>query len=330
MKSIFNRLCQYQTLTRSESEEILTKITTGKYNESQTAAFLTIFMMRPVSLDELQGFRDAMLNLCIRVDLGDYNTIDVCGTGGDGFDTFNISTLSAFVLAGAGEKVVKHGNYGVSSICGSSNIMEYFGHKFTNDPSRLKRELDTAGICFLHAPLFNPAMKNVAGIRKQLGVKTFFNMLGPMINPSSPRNQLIGVFSHELARLYNYVYQNGEIPYAIIHSNDGYDEISLTSPFHLITRHVERFMVPDDLGLAYVQKNDIYGGNTIEDSAVIFKNVLNGKGTQAQHSVVVANSAAALHVLYPEKDMMQCASIARETILSGKAEKAFEKFISLN
>jgi anthranilate phosphoribosyltransferase len=330
MKSIFNRLCQYQTLTRSESEEILTKITTGQYNESQTTAFLTIFMMRPVSLDELQGFRDAMLNLCIRVNLGDYNTIDVCGTGGDGFDTFNISTLSAFVLAGAGEKVVKHGNYGVSSICGSSNIMEYFGHKFTNDQSKLTKELDEAGICFLHAPLFNPAMKNVAGIRKQLGVKTFFNMLGPMINPSSPENQLIGVFSHELARLYNYVYQKGDIPYAIIHSNDGYDEISLTSPFHFITRNSERFLDPEELGLKNVEKEEIYGGKTIEDSAAIFKAVLNGKGTYAQHSVVVANTAAALNVLHPEKNLRQCASIADETIISGKAEKTFEKFISLN
>lgn len=329
MKAIFNRLTKYQTLTRPESEQVLIKIASGEYNDSQIASFLTIFMMRPVSLDELQGFRDAMLNMCIRVELDDFNTIDVCGTGGDGFDTFNISTLSAFVLAGAGEKVVKHGNYGVSSICGSSNIMEYFGHKFTNDESKLKYELEKAGICFLHAPLFNPAMKNIAGIRRQLGVKTFFNMLGPMINPSFPKNQLIGVFSHELARLYNYVYQNGDVSYAIIHSNDGYDEISLTSPFQLITRKSERYLTPEVFGLDYVEQSEIYGGKTIEDSAIIFKNVLEGKGTKAQQSVVIANTAAALHVLHPENDLSSCSCIAGDTLLSGRALSAFNSFINL-
>jgi anthranilate phosphoribosyltransferase len=330
MKAILNRLLQYQTLSRSEAEHILTKITSGEYNESQTAAFLTVFMMRPVSLEELQGFRDAMLNLCIRIDLGDFNTIDVCGTGGDGFDTFNISTLSAFVLAGAGEKVVKHGNYGVSSACGSSNIMEHFGCKFTNDESKLKTTLDTVNFCFLHAPLFNPAMKNVAGIRRQLGVKTFFNMLGPMVNPTSPKNQLIGVFSHELARLYNYVYQNGDTSYAIVHSNDGYDEISLTSPFQFITRNSERFYLPEIFGLNYVVRSDIYGGRTVEDSAEIFKNVISGVGTKAQHAVVVANTAAAFYVLHPEKDLLTCASLADETLLSGKALKIFNRFIEAN
>lgn len=330
MKEIFNRLTKYQTLTRSESEQVLIKIASGEYNDSQIASFLTIFMMRPVSLDELQGFRDAMLNMCIRVELDDFNTIDVCGTGGDGFDTFNISTLSAFVLAGAGKKVVKHGNYGVSSICGSSNMMEYFGHKFTNDESKLKYELEKAGICFLHAPLFNPAMKNIAGIRRQLGVKTFFNMLGPMINPSFPKNQLIGVFSHELARLYNYVYQNGDVSYAIIHSNDGYDEISLTAPFQLITRKSERYLTPEVFGLDYVEQSEIYGGKTVEDSAIIFKNVLGGKGTRAQQSVVIANTAAALNVLHPEMDLSTCSCIAGDTLISGKALNAFNTFINLN
>ena len=330
MKAIFNRLFQYQTLTRSEAEEVLTKIATGQYNESQIAAFLTVFMMRPVSLEELQGFRDSMLNLCIRLDLGDFNTIDVCGTGGDGLNTFNISTLSAFVLAGAGEKVAKHGNYGVSSACGSSNVLEHFGYKFTSDESKLKRQLDKAGICFIHAPLFNPAMKNVAPIRRQLGVKTFFNMLGPMVNPSSPKNQLVGVFSHELARLYNYVYQNVDIPYAIIHSNDGYDEISLTSPCRMITRQGESFLTPDVFGSPVIQKSDIYGGNTIEESALIFSNVLECQSTTAQHSVVVANTAVALHVLHPDKDIPSCAAVANDTLQSGKALNVFRKFLNVN
>ncbi len=330
MKTIFNRLTNYQTLSREESEQVLIKIATGEYNDSQIASFLTVFMMRPVSVSELQGFRDAMLNLCIRIDLNEFNTIDVCGTGGDGFDTFNISTLTAFVLAGAGEKVVKHGNYGVSSLCGSSNILEYFGHKFTNDESTLKKELDLAGICFLHAPLFNPAMKNVAGIRRQLGVKTFFNMLGPMINPSYPSNQLIGVYSHELARLYNYIYQNGDVNYAIIHSNDGYDEISLTSSFHFITRDMESYLAPDVFGFDFVKRSDIYGGKTIADSAGIFLNVLEGKSSEAQHSVVVANAAAALSVLHPGKSLSDCASVASESIFTGSALKSFNRFINNN
>jgi len=330
MKAIFNRLFQFQTLSRSESEEVLIKIASGIYNESQIAAFLTVFMMRPVCLEELLGFRDAMLNLCIHADLGDFNTIDVCGTGGDGFDTFNISTLSAFVLAGAGEKVVKHGNYGVSSSCGSSNIMEFSGYKFSTDTSKLKKELDEAGICFMHAPLFNPAMKNVAGIRRQLGVKTFFNMLGPLVNPSSPKNQLIGVYSHEVARLYNYVYQTGEVSYAIIHSNDGYDEISLTSPFQFITKRGEKYLGPEVFGLDYVQNDEIHGGTGIAGSAEIFHNVLKGRSTKAQHSVVVANSAAALHVLHPEKELAECASIANEALESGKAKAAFERLIGMN
>ncbi len=330
MKTIFNRLFQYQTLSRSESEEVLIRIATGSYNESQIAAFLTVFMMRPVSLEELKGFRDAMLNLCIRVDLGDSNTIDVCGTGGDGFDTFNISTLSAFVLAGAGEKVVKHGNYGVSSSCGSSNIMEQSGYRFSTDASKLRKELDEAGICFMHAPLFNPAMKNVAGIRRQLAVKTFFNMLGPLVNPSSPRNQLIGVYSHEVARLYNYLYQTGDISYAIVHSNDGYDEISLTAPFQFITKSGEKYLSPAVFGLDYVLNSEISGGRSVEESAVIFRNVLKSESTKAQHSVVVANSAAALHVLHPDKDLAECASVAKEVLASGKAMDAFERLIKMN
>ena len=328
MKAIFNNLLQYQTLTRSESEDVLTRISAGQYNESQVSAFLTVFMMRPVTLEELQGFRDAMLNLCIRVDLGDFNTIDVCGTGGDGLDTFNISTLAAFVLAGAGEKVAKHGNYGVSSSCGSSNVMEYFGYKFTNDEAKLKRELDETGICYMHAPLFNPAMKNIAGIRRQLGVKTFFNMLGPMVNPSSPKNQLVGVSSHELARLYNYVYQYGNIPYGIIHSNDGYDEISLTSPFRLITRQGEHFMTPDVFNFPFLNKEDLYGGGNVEESAKIFRNVLECRGTEAQHSVVVSNAAVALNVLHPEKNLLTCAAMANDALLSRKALNVFEKLIN--
>lgn len=330
MKAIFNRLFQYQTLNRSEAEEILINIASGHFYGSQIASFLTIYMMRPVTLEELLGFRDALLNLCIRVDLDEFNTIDVCGTGGDGHNTFNISTVSSFLLAGAGEKVAKHGNYGVSSNCGSSNILEYFGYRFSTEQDKLKNEIDQAGICFLHAPLFNPALKEVAGIRRQLGVKTFFNMLGPMVNPSQPANQLVGVYNNELARLYRYAYELGKTNYSIIHSNDGYDEISLTSPFRVITRHGEQSLTPEAIGKQSLLPEQLYGGETVDDAAVIFMNILTGKGSDAQNEVVCVNSGLAYQVLHPEKKLDDCVTTMQETLFSGKALKAFNKLITLN
>jgi len=225
MKEVLNRLIQHQTLSSSEAREILINIANGSYNTSQIASFLTVYMMRSVSVEELEGFRNALLELCLNVDLSAYNPIDLCGTGGDGKDTFNISTLASFVTAGAGVKVTKHGNYGVSSSCGSSNVLEFLGIKFSNDKDYLERAIDQVGICILHAPLFHPAMKNVAPIRRELGVKTFFNMLGPMVNPAFPPNQLVGVFNLELARLYSYLYQKTDKNYTIVHALDGYDEI---------------------------------------------------------------------------------------------------------
>jgi anthranilate phosphoribosyltransferase len=330
MKAIFNRLFQYQTLNRSEAEEILINIASGHFYGSQIASFLTIYMMRPVTLEELLGFRDALLNLCIRVDLDDYNTIDVCGTGGDGHNTFNISTVSSFLLAGAGEKVAKHGNYGVSSNCGSSNILEHFGYRFSTDENKLRNELDKTGICFLHAPLFNPALKEVAGIRRQLGVKTFFNMLGPMVNPSRPANQLVGVYNNELARLYRYAYELGKTNYSIVHSNDGYDEVSLTSPFRVITRNGEQSLTPESVGMQYLIPDQLYGGETVDDAAVIFMNILTGKGTKAQNDVVLINSGLALQVLHPHKSLDECIATIHDTLFSGKGLEAFTKLISLN
>ena len=330
MKAIFNRLFQYQTLNRSEAEEILINIASGHFYGSQIASFLTIYMMRPVTLEELLGFRDALQNLCIRVDLDDFNTIDVCGTGGDGHNTFNISTVSSFLLAGAGEKVAKHGNYGVSSNCGSSNILEHFGYKFSTDEDKLRNELDKSGICFLHAPLFNPALKEVAGIRRQLGVKTFFNMLGPMVNPSRPKNQLVGVYNNELARLYRYAYELGKTNYSIVHSNDGYDEVSLTSPFRVITRNGEQSLTPESVGMQYLIPEQLYGGETVDEAAVIFMNILTGKGTKAQNDVVLINAALALQVLHPQKNLDECIAIIHDALFSGKGLEAFNKLINLN
>lgn len=294
MKRILNRLIQHQQLNKEEARQMIINIADGQYNTSQIASFLTVYMMRSISLEELEGFRSALLELCIAVDLSEFNTIDLCGTGGDGKDTFNISTLSSFVTAGAGIKVTKHGNYGVSSGCGSSNVLEELGIKFSNNQDFLKRCVDQAGICILHAPLFHPAMKNVAPVRRELGVKTFFNMLGPLVNPAFPKNQLTGVFNLELARLYHYLFQKTNINFTILYALDGYDEISLTGPTKAFSKKRERILTPQDFGVSPLRTNQIAGGDNVASSAKIFMDVIQNKGTQAQQEVVCANAGMAI------------------------------------
>lgn len=318
MKHILNRLINHEQLTKEEASEVLINISNGVYNHSHIAAFVTVYMMRSISLEELEGFRDALLELCIKVPIEDYNTIDLCGTGGDGKNTFNISTLASFVTAGAGVLVSKHGNYGVSSISGSSNVMESLGIKFSNDTDFLKRCLDEAGICVLHAPLFHPAMKNVGPIRKELGLKTFFNMLGPMVNPAFPKNQLVGVFSLELARMYGYLYQKGTKNYTILHAMDGYDEVSLTGNVKMISRNAERILNPSNFGVSKIEENEIYGGETIEASALIFTEILHGKGTEAQNNVVCANAALAIATV-ENINIDKAFEKAKNSLLSGEA-----------
>jgi len=320
---------EQKTLKRPEAEKVLTNIAAGIYSESEIAAFITVYLMRSITVDELSGFRDALLKHCVRVDLSDFDTMDVCGTGGDGKETFNISTLSTFVLAGAGVKVAKHGNYGVTSACGSSNILEYFGYMFSTDNDKLKREIDKAGVCFLHAPLFNPAMKNVAPVRKALKIKTFFNMLGPMVNPSFPAKQLVGVYSLELARLYNYLYQQSDTGYVIVYSLDGYDEISLTSEIRFILNGVDRIVSPEEMGYERVMQSDLAGGRTVADAAALFRAVLKGEGTRVQTDVVTANAQAALKCYYPAKSLSECRDIAKESIDSGKAYGAFKTLLEM-
>jgi anthranilate phosphoribosyltransferase len=323
LKQILNRLINHEQLTKEEARNVLVNISEGTYNNSQIAAFLTVYMMRSVSIDELEGFRDALLDLCLKVDVSDYNTIDLCGTGGDGKNTFNISTLASFVTAGAGVKVTKHGNYGVSSISGSSNVMEQLGIKFSTNSSFLIRCLEEASICILHAPLFHPAMKNVAPIRRELGVKTFFNMLGPMVNPAFPKNQLVGVFNLELARKYAYLYQKGSKNYAILHAMDGYDEIALTGPVKLISNTTETILTPETFGVTQIQESDIYGGETVAASAKIFTEILEGNGRQAQNNVVCANAALAIATV--EKcSLVAGFEKAQESLLAGKALKSLE------
>jgi anthranilate phosphoribosyltransferase len=329
MKEVLNRLIQHQTLSKSEAKEILINIANGSYNTSQIASFLTVYMMRSVAVEELEGFRDALLELCLNVDLSAYNPIDLCGTGGDGKDTFNISTLASFVTAGAGVKVTKHGNYGVSSSCGSSNVLENLGIKFSNDKDYLERAIDQVGICILHAPLFHPAMKNVAPIRRELGVKTFFNMLGPMVNPAFPPNQMVGVFNLELARLYSYLYQKTDKNFSIVHALDGYDEISLTGDAKIISRTDEKIISPADYGLNQLQMSEISGGNTIENAAKIFMSVLENKSTDAQKQVVCANAALAIKTV-KEIDLKEAYQEAVESIESGNALSVFKKLQELN
>jgi len=329
MKEVLNRLIQHQTLSKSEAKEILINIANGSYNTSQIASFLTVYMMRSVAVEELEGFRDALLELCLNVDLSMYNPIDLCGTGGDGKDTFNISTLASFVTAGAGVKVAKHGNYGVSSSCGSSNVLEYLGIKFSNNKDYLERAIDKVGICILHAPLFHPAMKNVAPIRRDLGVKTFFNMLGPMVNPAFPPNQMVGVFNLELARLYSYLYQKTDKNFSIVHALDGYDEISLTGNAKVISRGDEKIINATNFDLNPLQMSQIAGGNTIENAAKIFLSVLENQSTDAQKQVVCANAALAIKTV-KKIDLKEAYQQAIESIESGNALAVFNKLQELN
>jgi anthranilate phosphoribosyltransferase len=328
MKEILQRLTSHMTLGREEAKNILKKIAGGEYNNSQVSAFLTVFMMRMVTVHELAGFRDALLELCLAVDLSEFDTIDLCGTGGDGKNTFNISTLSSFVVAGAGCKVAKHGNYGVSSACGSSNVLEYLGYKFTSDRDILRSQLDRSNICFLHAPLFHPAMKAVGPVRRELGVKTFFNMLGPMVNPSFPANQLTGVWNLETARLYNYIYQQTDKNYSIVYSLDGYDEVSLTSEFKMISNDEEELLTPEKTGFPRLSPDDLKGGVTVAESVKIFLNILDGKGTPAQKSVVAVNSGLALKKMFPSKNLQECISVAEESLREGKAKSMLYKLLN--
>jgi anthranilate phosphoribosyltransferase len=329
MKKILQYLFEHKTLSRETAKEVLLNISRNTYNESEIAAFITVFLMRSITIDELQGFRDALLELCVHVDLNGHDVIDIVGTGGDGKNTFNISTLSCFIVAGTGQKVAKHGNYGASSISGASNVMEQLGYKFKNDAEKLKKEIEKANICFLHAPLFHPALKTVGPIRKNLGVRTFFNMLGPMVNPASPKFQLVGVYNLEMARIYNYLLQQSGSAFTIIHSLDGYDEISLTNDTKVITNKGERIMTAEQLGKRMVDPADIHGGNSVEEAAKIFSKILKGEGSWAQHAVVLANAAMALHCTGTYSDYDEAYLAAVESLESGKAHQALQSLISL-
>lgn len=328
MKKILERLFNHQSLSRKEAYEILVRISAGEVNEAHMASFMTVFLMRNISVNELQGFRDALLELRLKIDLENRKTIDIVGTGGDGKNTFNISTCSAFVVAGAGYQVTKHGNNSASSVSGSSNVLKHFGYDFTNEADLLMNQLDRSNICFFHAPLFHPAMKTVAPIRRQLGLKTFFNMLGPLVNPAQPDYQLFGTFNMELSRLYQYVLQENEKQFAVVYAIDGYDEISLTGDFKVRTHFNEKLFSPKDFGRPVYKQSDLHGGENVEEAAKIFLNILENKATPAQKDVVIANAGMAISCMKPETSITDCLAEAEESLISGRALASLKNLLN--
>ncbi len=330
MKHILYKLFDHQFLGREEARDILRHIAEGRFNDAQIASLITVFLMRSISTEELAGFRQALLELRVPADLSDYQPIDIVGTGGDGKNTFNISTAACFVVAGAGYPVVKHGNYGATSVSGASNVMEQHGVRFTQDTGQLRRSMDACGIAYLHAPLFNPALKVVAPVRKNLGVRSFFNMLGPLVNPALPTYQLLGVYSLPLLRLYSYTYQESGTRFAVVHSLDGYDEISLTADFKVVMPGKEKLYTPEMLGFSRCNEDELDGGSTPQSAARIFDAVLQNTATPAQQQCVVANAAFAIQVICPGKTITDCLAEARESLISGRAFTTFTRFLTIN
>ena len=329
MKQILNRLFDHESLTREEASAVMKNIAAGTYSDAQIAAFISVYLMRSIELEEVIGFRNALLELAVPMDLSEFDALDIVGTGGDGKNTFNISTCSCFVVAGAGYKVAKHGNYGATSVSGSSNVLEYYGAKFTTDIDIVKKSLDEAGFAYLHAPFCNPAMKNVAPVRKSLGVRTFFNVLGPLISPVRPNYQCLGVYNLKMMRLYNYIYQNLGVQYSVVHSLDGYDEISLTDTTKIMTNAGEFVFTPEELGFQRLKQEDLWGGNTIDEAATIFMNVLENKATEAQKNAVIINSAVAIQTRMPLKSIKQCIEEAEHSLEAGYAKSVFGKFVEI-
>ena len=330
MKDILYKLFDYQYLTRDEAKQVLFEIVKGDVPETQIASLITSFLMRSISIDEILGFRDALLEMRVTVDLSDYSTLDIVGTGGDGKNTFNISTTSCFVVAGAGYNVVKHGNYGATSISGASNVIEQQGVKFSTDNDRFRKSLDKCHIAYLHAPLFSPALKAVAPVRKSLGVRNFFNVLGPLVNPVQPEFQMLGVYNLAMLRLYTYIYQEENKKFSIVHSMDGYDEVSLTSQFKVSSNNGEHLFIPEDLGFKTITQDELYGGDTPVEAASIFRNVLNASATDAQMNVVIVNAALGIQTIDQHKSIEDCIDIARDALYSKKALKVLQTFVEIN
>ena len=331
MKDILNRMLNHEELSREETRDIIVGITKSEFPEEQITALLTGLQMRGVTVDELLGFRDGILATCVPAILDCDRYIDVVGTGGDRKNTFNISTTSCFVIAGAGYKVAKHGNYAATSVSGASNVIKNHGVQFTDDIDKLNRSINEAGIVYLHAQLFAKAMKFVGPIRKALQFPTVFNLLGPLVNPSQPKCQLLGVANLDQMRLYNLVYQKLGIDFGIVNSIDGYDEISLTGDFKVTTNNYEKIFKPQDLGFEIAKPEEVRGGATEEEAKDIFDAVIENRALPAQKNIVLANAAFGIQVMEKgQKSIEECVEIARESIDSGKALATFKKFVEIN
>jgi len=326
IKSTLNALISGAVLDKSECKKVMTQIGQGEVNEYQTASLLTAFQMREITGEELSGFREAMIELALHVDLSDFDTVDIVGTGGDGKNTFNISTLSSLVVAGAGYKVAKHGNVGKSSVSGSSNVLQHFGYNFSNDHDKLRKDLETNNFCYMHAPLFHPAMKYVGAVRRGLGIGTFFNMLGPLLNPSRCKKQVSGVWAPFIIPLYRTVLNDMGSNYAVIYANDGYDEISLTSSFQIATKDGVKELSPSDLGLPNISPSEIYGGKTPEEAAALFLRILEGNGTDAQNAVIHANAGYGIQRFNPSASIEDCIQEAKESLQNGNALSVLKGF----
>uniref|UniRef100_UPI0039A567CF anthranilate phosphoribosyltransferase n=1 Tax=Ornithobacterium rhinotracheale TaxID=28251 RepID=UPI0039A567CF len=328
MKEILQYLFGYNTLSYEEAKSIMLQIPQGVFNDAEITSFITVMMMRSIRIEELSGFSDALIEMAHPIDLGTNDLVDIVGTGGDGKNTFNISTLACFVVAGAGQKVAKHGNYGSSSVSGASNVMAHMGYEFTNDPTVLRQQLQDANICFMHAPKFHPSLGKVAPIRKNLGFRTFFNMIGPLVNPAKPAHSLLGVYNLEMGRIYSYLLQRRAQHFMVVHSLEGYDEISLTGESVIITEKGTQLLNPSELLSQKVTPKELYGGKTTEEAAQLFKNILEGRGTAAQNEVVITNAALALKNTDKFGSYATCRALAEESLMAGKALNSLNQLIN--
>lgn len=319
MKEILQYLFDHQTLSKAQAKSILLEISKNIFNEIEVTSFVTVFLMRSITLEELEGFTEALQQLAPKIDLGTNDLVDIVGTGGDGKNTFNISTLASLIVAGTGQKVSKHGNYAASTISGASNVLETLGYRFKETEADLKSDLEKGNFCYLHAPIFHTSLKSIAPMRKNLGLKTFFNLLGPLINPAKPRYTMIGVANLEIARIYQYLLQKKSADFLLVNALDGYDEISLTGDTKIMDKNGEKIYSAEELMFKNIDPETIFGGTHIEEAAKIFKNILEGKGTYEQNAVVLANAAMALKNTEKYGDYESCLALAKDSLMTGQA-----------
>ena len=321
MKNTLTKIIERQPLTFQEAKNIIYAIAEEKINDAQIVAILVGLQMRGLQLDEIKGFREALLELCLPIELDGNNALDLCGTGGDGKNTFNISTTTSFVVSAMGYKVIKHGNYGVSSFCGSSNVLEELGYTFTNDSKLLDKQLHDSNICFLHAPLFHPTLMKVGPLRKNLGIRTFFNSLGPLVNPVQPNFQITGTFNLELAKIYQHLLKDERNEFRVVYGMDGYDEFTLTEQTRILGKKSDEYLNAQTFNVNPVNSESIYSGNSIKEAAQIVKSILGGQSTLEQTNVIAANTALALQCFHPNEQIQDLFNEANSFIKKGLAAK---------